>query len=81
MNERTDRRVGFLPVPDGIERLLTDRQVACLKESGSRLSIAFVRSEDYSEPIIVVRDNVEDLHGILSHEGVVYYEGDLRVRT
>lgn len=78
---RPERRVGFLPVPDGIEYILTEPQAVCLRESDSRLSIAFVRSQERLEPIIIVVDAVDDSHGILSDEGCVYYDSDLRLRT
>lgn len=81
MNESLERRIGFAPVPNGIEYLLTEAQAICLKEADSRLSIAFVRSHDRSEPMVVVKDSADDSYGVLSDEGVVYYDSDLRLRA
>jgi hypothetical protein len=80
-NDRPERRVGFSPVPDGIEYLLTEHQAACLSGPDSRLSIAFVRSQERFEPLIVVVDGVDDSYGILSDEGHVHYDSALRLRT
>jgi hypothetical protein len=79
--DRPERRVGFSPVPDGIEYLLTESQAACLSDSNSRWSIAFVRSQERFEPLIIVVDAVDDSYGILSDEGCVHYDSDLRLRT
>jgi hypothetical protein len=77
-----ERRVGFAPVPDGIEHLLTEAQGAWLRNSiHHKWSLAFVRSEGLLQPQIVVIDDVDNSYGILSDDGVVYCDSHLKVRT
>ena len=77
-----ERRVGFAPIPDGIEHLLTEAQGAWLRNSiHHNWSLAFVRSEGLLEPQIVVMDDVDNSYGILTDDGIVYYDSNLKVRS
>lgn len=81
MNGRTERRAGFPPVPHGIEQLLTELQAASLREFDWRFSIAFVRSQERAEALVVVRDDYVGSYGVLSDDGIVYYDLGLKFRA